>query len=180
MLIKATVDLKQCKFSSRAPHNRPLLTTGGLQAWLIGWLQAGGRLRRPCPQSSHLPTFLPRYPLLARPRPRGLRSRAVPTIHLPMFVRATANPPPQWQVQTDKAPRRLPCLSVCSRRQQSVVTRLDWFVGSVSDLILSVVLYRYLFGIMERIIHFKKIVLGYQHGYHVLISASVAVSVAPV
>ena len=44
---------------------------------------------------------------------------------------AAANTPPQRQVPTDKAPRRLPRPSVCSRRKQSVAMRRDLFLGSV-------------------------------------------------
>jgi hypothetical protein len=42
-------------------------------------MSAGERL---IPQDSPLPTFLPRFPPRARPPPRGLRSRAVPTVYL--------------------------------------------------------------------------------------------------
>jgi hypothetical protein len=57
-----------------APHNRVSLPAG---------LHAGERL---VPRDVPLPTFLPRFPPRARPPPRGLRSRAVPTVHLRQYT----------------------------------------------------------------------------------------------
>ena len=74
-------------------------------------LHAGERL---VPRDSPLPTFLPRFPPRARPPPRGLRSRAVQTVHLIVC-------PSVCQVPKNKAPRRLPRSSACPRKQSAMM-----------------------------------------------------------
>jgi hypothetical protein len=83
------------------PNNRVPLPAG---------LQARERL---VPRDGPLPTFMPRFPPRSRPPPRGLRSRAAPTVHQTVY-------PSICQVPKNKAPRRLPSSSACSRKQSAM------------------------------------------------------------